>query len=411
MGKTKSERALKGGTASLLLLLFLSVAIPGCQKPAGPGPQASSPPAAQAEVLRPQKAESGLDRLFYHIGGLPDPAGRPWPEEASWSAFAELAGREWANFDGTVLGPMKNWAWTELRDARAGTQSLFYPFGGPDFVTAYTLFPEARETVLLGLEQVGNLPDLEGASPAWREAYFADMSFLIAEFFKRGYFITKDMTDVYGRGKVDGALSIIAFFLARGGYSVVEVTRLTPDGQGGWKETPYERLTSLPRRPYGARIAYRKSGDPEVRSVVYFSCDIENKAFPAGSPLHKYFAGLEGTTTFVKSGSYLLQYTDFSILRDLILDRSLYVLQDDSAVPYRYFKNGGWEIKLFGQYAAPIKDFSNNVEQSDLKQAYEADGAAVAPLPFKFGYHWRTQIDNLLLAKRPQRPAKTPVPR
>jgi hypothetical protein len=410
MGQQKSRRALKGGMASLLLLLCFAIALPDCRRTAPSGAQAGQAAAAQTPAAAPRQADPALDRLFYQIAGLPEPAGQPREAEAAWTAFSGSISQEWGNFDKTVLEPMKAWADVELHEARKASVSLFYPFGGPDFATAYALFPETREMVLLGLEQVGNLPDLDGSPAAWREAFYADMSGLITEFLKRGYFITKDMTDIYGRGKVDGALSAIAFFMAREGCSVIAVTRLAPDGKGGWTETPYKRLATRPRRPYGARIVYLKPGDPEPRSVVYFSCDIENKAFPQDSPLYRYFAGLERTATFVKSGSYLLQYGDFSTLRDLILDRSLFVLQDDTAVPYKYFKNGGWAIKLFGQYAAPIKDFSN-VEQPDLRQAYEADGSAVAPLPFKFGYHWRTQIDNLLLAERPSHPFKAPVPR
>jgi hypothetical protein len=410
MGNRKRGWGLERGAASLLLILLLTIALPGCRKGAGQKPQAASGPAEGTLRETSRQPDQVLDRLFYRIAGLPGPAGQAWPEDASWAAFANRISQEWGSFDRTVLEPMKEWAGTELREARKATESLFYAFGGPDFVTSYTLFPGARETVLLGLEQVGNLPDLERASAAWREAFYADLGDLIAEFLKRGYFITKDMTDVYGRGKVDGALPVIAFFMARSGCSAAAVTRLAPDGKGGWTETPYARLGSRPRRPYGVRIVYLVPGETEPRSVVYFSCDIENKAFSPDSALYRYFAGLGRMTTFVKSGSYLLQYNDFSTLRDLILGQSLFVLQDDTAVPYRYFKTGGWGIKLFGKYATPVKDFSN-VEQPDLRQAYEADGASVAPLPFKFGYHWRTQIDNLMLAARPHRPYKTPVDR
>jgi hypothetical protein len=56
----------------------------------------------------------------------------------------------------------------------------------------------------------------------------------------------------------------------------------------------------------------------------------------------------------------------------------------------------------------PVKDFTN-VEQPDLRRAYEDPASSVSPLPFHFGYRWRTQVDNLLLAERPRRPYKVPV--
>lgn len=339
-----------------------------------------------------------------------EPAGEAVRREAAWALFADKTGRDWRHFDQTVLEPMRIWAATDLREARKATQSLFYAFGGPDFVTSFTLFPEARETVLIGLEPAGNLPNLDRASAAWREAFFTDLGELVAGFLERGYFITKDMNDIYSRGKVDGALPVVAYFLGRGGHSVVRITRLAPDGKGGWTETPYERLAVRPHRPYGVKIDFLKPGESAVRTVVYFSCDVENTAFPPGCPLYRYMAGLDRMTTFVKSGSYLLHWNNFSTLRSFILGRSLFVLEDDTAVPYRFFKDGGWAITLYGKYGRPVSDF-NNVEQPDLKQAYEEDGASVAPLPFHFGYHWRTEIDNLLLAKRPRRAYKAPVVR
>lgn len=409
-GKAPSKR--KAATL-LLFLLSLAVALAGCRKAAGPGgtlPGASSASGHSAPAPGPRNPDPALNGLFAGIAGIAEPqADRAVkPDDAVWTAYAKFVSEEWDHFDSSALEPMASWAAVELKEARKATRSLLYAFGGPDFATSDALFPEARETVLIGLEPAGNLPEFDRVSAAWREAFFTDIGELIKGFLERGYFITHDMNDIYGRGKVDGALPVIAFFMARRGCSVVEMTRLAPDAAGGWVETPYARLAQRPRRPYGVKIVYLKPGDPEPRSVVYFSCDIENKAFPAGSPLYRYFAGLERMSTFVKSGSYLLHYGDFSTLRDLILGRSEFVLQDDTAVPYRFFKKGRWQVRLYGRYTRPVKDFTN-VEQPDLKRAYDEDAKSIPPLPFHFGYHWRTQIDNLLLAKRPRRPYKSPV--
>jgi len=156
------------------------------------------------------------------------------------------------------------------------------------------------------------------------------------------------------------------------------------------------------------KIDYLGPGDATPKSVYYFSCDLENKAFTEESALHRFFEELGTMTTFVKSGSYLLHWSNFSTVRKLILDRSLFVLEDDTGLPYRFFKRGGWEVTLFGRYATPVKDFTN-VEQLDLRAAYEDPEGSVRPLPFHFGYRWLTQVDNLLLAKRPCRPYKVPV--
>ena len=378
----------------------------------GPAPEPPTPalPAPAAAPV-PPVADASFGLLFSRIAGLPAPAASvpaSRPAEPFWTAYADLAGKEWAGFHQGVLEPMRTWADRELKEARQDTTTLFYPFGGPDFVTSDALFPNVTETVLMGLEPVGNLPDFDKVPAKWREGFFADLGELASGFLKRGYFITSEMNDIYGRGRVDGALSVVAFFLAREGYDIAEVKRLLPTETGAWTETPYERLTRRPRRPYGVKIVYFKPGETFTRNVYYFSCDVEDKAFRPDSPLYRLFAGLGRLTTFVKSGSYLLHWGNFATLRRFILDRSLYVLQDDTAVPYRYFIDGGWDVHLYGRYTQPVADFTN-VEQEDLRRAYEDPEAGVTALPFHFGYHWRSQVDNLLLAKRPRRAYKVPV--
>jgi hypothetical protein len=412
MDHRQTERPSKrGGSRFLLAFVPVILMAVGCGRDRSlPGPSAEVRSAAPATVAAAPAVDRALDDRFAFIAGLSveEPSFTAWQEEPAWKTFAAGSGKAWKDFGSAVLAPMGVWAEADLGPAREKTTTLFYPFGGPDFATAFALFPEAPVTVLIGLEPVGNLPDFGKMSDKGRADFFDDMGTLALEFLTHGYFITMQMMDTYSKGNVDGALPVIGFFLKRGGYSVVDVRRLAPIKGGGWKETAYERLAIRPHRPYGVRIDYLKPGEAVLRSVYYFSCDVENRAFAEGSPLHGFFEGLERMTTFVKAGSYLLHWDNFSTLRRLILDRSLYVLEDDTAVPYRFFKSGGWAVTLFGRYATPVKDFKN-VEQPDLRQAYEDPEGDVRPLPFHFGYRWRTQVDNLLLAERPRRAYKVPV--
>ncbi len=411
MGKRRNGRANRAQVACLVFIALLALLSCGREpgrSAAAAAPSQTTPPA----VPTPPPVDRALDDRFAFIAGLPpaSPSYLSWQEEPSWKDFAGRIGEAWADFDSSILEPLRIWAGKDLGEAREKTTTLFYPFGGPDFVTASALFPDAATMVLIGLEPVGNLPDFARSSAKERGDFFNDLGALTSGFLKHGYFITMHMLDTYSLGHVDGALPVIGFFLKRGGYSVVDVRRLAPDQKGEWKNVPYAPLMKRPRRPYGVRIDCLPPGGSSLRSVYYFLCDVENPTFPPGSPLFRFFEGLGNLTTFVKAGSYLLHYETFSNLRGFILDRSLFVLQDDTAVPYRYFKRGGWEVTLFGKYTTPVKDFSN-VEQKDLREAYEDPLENVQPLPFHFGYRWRSQIENLLLAKRPSRAYKVPVAR
>ncbi len=324
----------------------------------------------------------------------------------AWQEFVKSIGVPWTTFDSAILDPMKKWAGDDLRDVGQATMTLLYPFGGPDFITAFAFFPNARKTVLMGLEPTGNLPDFEKRPAAWTEAFFMDFDTALSDFLKRGYFVTKHMNEVFAQGRVDGALPIICFFLKRTGHSVTGVELLTADSQGDWVEKPYKPLKRWLRRPYGVRIDYVRPGDGVPRSVDYFSCDLSDPAFTKGSALFRLFEGYEGLTTYIKSGSYLLHYGDFANIRNLILAKSQYVLEDDTGIPYRYFKRQGWGIQLFGAYTRPVDDFSPVLEQPDLREAYRDPAAQIRKLPFHFGYHWVSKIDNLLLFTRPGKTAK-----
>ena len=71
------------------------------------------------------------------------------------------------------------------------------------------------------------------------------------------------------------------------------------------------------------------------------------------------------------------------------------VFQDDSGIPYKFFKADEWTISLYGKYSKPIKAFNYGF-QPDLDKAYKA--GSVPPLPFSFGYHVFDGFSNIMLA-------------
>ena len=87
----------------------------------------------------------------------------------------------------------------------------------------------------------------------------------------------------------------------------------------------------------------------------------------------------------------------FSTIRGVILKQSDVVVQDDSGIPYRFFHDNEWDVQLFGTYSEPIKLFSD-WQQDDLKDAYAAPN--IQPLGFGYGYRFKPDTSNLLLARR-----------
>ena len=407
--------------ACFVLFGLMLVSGPGCNSPTGsdqfqnpmaqnpmtqksttptspPGKPGSSPGAPSIAIDRV------LDDWLTYISGLAATSDvyKKKEEAPFWLAFAKSVNVQWTSFDSSVLVPMKQWAGQDLRESRLITKTLFCPFGGPDLVTSVAFYPEAMKTVLMGLEPVGNLPDFDGNTPEWAGQFFKDSELILSDFLKSGYFVIEHMNEAFTKGRVDGALPLMGFFLKRTGNSIVGVRRLAVNGKGGWVETPYASLKKFPKRPCGVRVDYVRTGDKAIRSVYYFSCDPGDATFKKNSPVCRLFDGFEAVTTLIRSASYRLHYDDFPNLRNMIMTKSLYVLEDDTCIPYGYFKRAGWEIQLYGAYAKPAEGLSAVVEQKDLKAAYDDPAGNVRKLPFHFGYGGESKIDSLLLMKRPQ---------
>jgi hypothetical protein len=112
------------------------------------------------------------------------------------------------------------------------TKFLFYPYSGPDFLTAFLLFPTAETYILLGLEPVGNLPELEKRTPKQVESYLENIKIALSDFFKKSYFITKNMIETLQTNRVDGVLPLICFFLKRADNSISGLKRIELDNEG-----------------------------------------------------------------------------------------------------------------------------------------------------------------------------------
>ena len=127
--------------------------------------------------------------------------------------------------------------------------------------------------------------------------------------------------------------------------------------------------------------------DDAVKKAWYFPGDISDDGW-SQRPGLAAFVGAQGeVVTFLKAASYLMFRNSFDDVRNTVLTRSRAVVEDASGVPYHYFANDDWDVKLFGAYTKPIPLFEVRC-QPDLAKASAAGSAG--ELPFSFGYtHWK----------------------
>ncbi|HOZ29345.1 MAG TPA: hypothetical protein PLL66_00340 [Bacteroidales bacterium] len=327
-----------------------------------------------------------------------------------WNDYKTSIDTPWQRITDERLSRMDKWTKNEVSTKINDTSLLFYPFSGPDFLNAFYLFPNANDYVLVAMEKLGTIPDLYSMTEKDLESYLDAVNFGLRDIYKRSYFITGNMDQDLRKQKVDGVLPLLYVFLNRTGHEIYEFGyyRLENDAISF---TKIESPTNSLEVSECIWFKIKKKGDKKLKNLFYFYGDISDDGFVKNPVFLQYLQNLRTCNTFIKSASYLSHYETFSNIRDMVLNNSGSVLEDDTGIPFRYFVDD-WTYYLFGIYEKPISDFqSTYLFQKDLDEAYKT--SEVKPLDFSLGYHWRSGNQNWMLyvknSETPEEEAKNPA--
>lgn len=305
----------------------------------------------------------------------------------SWNSHQNYYKNAWSRLENQQLAKVRNWREKELQAINAKSPTVFYPFSGPDFLYSFSLFPKAKELILIGLEPVGKVPDFGKLSASESNTALSKARSSLSEILQFSFFRTNDM-------KVDlrkqGVLPILYVFMARTNNRILDLQYIGLDKNAKVKQ--FEK-GMVP----GVRIAFVPQGESEPRTLYYFSTDLSNSGLIKHPELTQFVSQLNEPVTYLKAASYLMHNSSFSDIKKTILATSSHVLQDDSGMPLKSFDSAKWDLEFYGNYTRPIGLFSNRY-QADLRRAY-ASNQGVKPLDFGIGYKFNVNQSNMMLAK------------
>lgn len=314
-----------------------------------------------------------------------------------WKDYSSRVNRAFSKMKKNRLEPMREWMMNISSDKVNDTSLLFYPFSGADFLHANYLFPEANDYILLAQEKIGDIPDISSLKNGEYKNYLNAVDLSLSDIYKRSYFITKTMQNDTERGaELNGLLPLFYWFIARTDHEIIDVSRIYVDSFSTVKKN-INNSTVAEDLIEGVKFVFRKCGAEKIKTMTYFNCDISNKGFAKNPEFKKYLTLIRASNSFVKSASYLMHYSTFSEIRDLLQQKSNAILEDDTGIPYKYFNTLEWDVNLFGVYVMPIKDFSETRFQQDLEDAYSDDAQYKGEMPFSLGYHWSSRKQNQML--------------
>jgi hypothetical protein len=309
--------------------------------------------------------------------------------EGTYWDFREKMNEDWNYYEDHSVKPIRVWREKWLHGEKH--EICFYPFAGADFINAYDFYPHAVTYVLIGLEEAGGIPDLLRLSRRDLARGFDSMVEGYDYLIKWNFYMTLDMATNLDRSPIRGTFPHILSQMAWLGLNPGNIYRVDLDSTGSLK------YTKLKKGQYCKSGAIDfTDGEGIKKQVIFLHLNLDNRSL-GNSPLwREYLLSLAPAAGILKAASYLPPRNDFSIIRGICLSNMDVLVQDDTAIPYKYFK-GYWDITLFGAYHGPHRLFPK-YGQDDLMKAYSK--APYIPLEFRYGYRRPDDARTFMLIRR-----------
>ncbi len=338
------------------------------------------------------------------LGGIQLPTNSVFAQTAAspqYIAWTNAFNQVWKRTQQPNLDLIKGWAATNLVRPDM-PKTLFYPFSGPDVLNALAFFPQAEDYILFGMEPAGRIPRPERDQFARQMQELGRLQNALSDILVLNFFQTLHMEVQVTETSYSSVSGILMYFLTRAGMEVVGGRNISIDTNGSIV-TNYDpknrRLVPGVEYTFRVKPATAESGTTvqasALKRVRYFSLDISDSGLKNNDNFEKFARALPATTTMAKSASFLMHKDFFSRIRSLILDKSDYIFQDDSAVPQRFFLNDTWNVEYYGFYDKPIALFSNYFQRELLTNMQAKSRGKLA---FSYGYDHIKGSSNLILA-------------
>ncbi len=296
-----------------------------------------------------------------------------------YSKFIEAS---WRRLYRESLSHVPLWAEKYLGKFNEKYDTLFYPFGGPDISYAVSFFPNVKRYILVGLEPLGDFDQIKKDLSS--EKYYDSVGTAFSHYLRKGYFITSEMQTQLSNTTIKGGLNLILLALKKLGFDILSVKNCSIDAGGNIVSVEAGNIRCL-------KIICEKNS--KKKEIYYVRADLSNDNNRL-SYLIEFVRKFE-FSTFIKSASYTLHDRNFANIRSFILDRTHCILQDDTGVPFNFFRQN-WDIHIFGTYTKPTLPVFRSYKQNSLSEYYLNHKAE--PISFPIGYGYTKRTPNLIFA-------------
>jgi hypothetical protein len=417
-------RTLPHLAAVLAVSLPLAALASGGQPPAAPAGGAPCAPVKPCEVpaeSAPAAAEAPAEfgaeaKLLYAVVSC---SGAPLPRGVDAKVVAAFCAKQRPQIQAYRKGylPKASAFLAGLRPAGLPT-TVVYPFGGGDLLSALTTYPEARNVTTLSLEHAGDPRRLAAVKSAKTLAESLEVirqtsAGLLTQNDSKTENLMKGQ-----RGEIPGQLAFFLTALAVHGYEPVSLRffRVEPDGtlhyltpseiaaseketarllRGQWVSPDFSPAFS------NSELVFVKRGeDPKLHARVHrhIAADLSDGALAKSPGILKHLAAKGRFVAMTKAASYLLWRADFSGVRNVLLDRMVFMISDSTGMPPGFARKAGFVQETYGTFAKSYLPASTAVN-ADFVKLWSSQPRRV--LPVRYGYLDGEHHYHLLVTRKP----------
>lgn len=334
-------------------------------------------PEVKEDTVVPLVADSQINLAASFYAGLNcDTLALSKDQNIAWAKYSKQIG-DLKKKSFSTLAKADSLVGADMSDLRERCNFVFYPFSGPDFLYPISLFPDADYYFMVGLEPPGKMDTTINADKRYFDMYTKSLKI----YMHSSFFRTLSMKNDFNSEEIDGTAPVISMLMAMKDCQIISTRDVEIDSTGAVVDAVGDKKRRMVEFKF-----FKKETPLHEQTLYYFSGNVNNQGFPQNlqtyldTTLPKY-----EVVTYLKAASYLLHEAYFSKMRNIILDYSFAVLEDDSGIPYRFFKDN-WDVQLYGKYVKPINIFKPKTYQTDLEEVYDTC-SSIKPLPIRIGYN------------------------
>ncbi len=313
--------------------------------------------------------------------------------------FKQRIKKHWEFYNKEIQEPFISWKNKNVAVAKSKT--VLYPFSGPDFPNAYTLFPKANTYILIGLEAGGFDPQIENLDENKIANGLSILNSSLATISSRNYFMTNNMKNDISKSIFRGTASV---FLSYFGYLKIKpysIKNFVITNEGEIKYlTPEEisKKSSYKEGELSVEFDFIDPVDGSKKKLYFLSTNISNYGFKIYPGIKKFLNKFESFAVPIKAASYLLHYDSFTEMRDFLLSKAELFVMDDTGPRIKDLQaTNNFDIKVFGRYTRPIGLWPEKV-QPDLKKIH--DEQKPEKINFLYGYGTADKQQHIMVVTR-----------